>query len=150
MRAIPTKFPSLDANAKKDPSLMPKNRIIRSVYDYLPTYEEVEDDDASTGQWDNRTTDSTAERIIGSIALASKSEIDRSQPYQRVATPPSPVIRAHKDLAKEIRDNEKHKKQGDHYFRVISEKEQQHEGSQLGGKGSKSEKKCMRRSTIRS
>ena len=59
--------------------------------------------------------------------MASKSEINRSQPYQRVATPPSPVIRAHKDLAKEIRDNEKHKKQGDHYFKVISEKEQQHE-----------------------
>ena len=111
MKAIPTKLPSLDANAKKDLSLMPKNRIIRSVYDYLPKYEELDDDDESTGQWDNKTTDSTAERILGSISMASKLEINRSQPYQRVATPPSPVIRAHKDLAREIRDNEKHKKQ---------------------------------------
>ena len=63
MRAIPTKFPSLDANAKKDLSLMPKNRIIRSVYDYLPTYEELDDDDESTGQWDNKTTDSTQSRL---------------------------------------------------------------------------------------
>ena len=62
---------------------MPKNWVVMSVYDYLPTYNEVEVDDASTGQWDNRTTDSTAEQIIGSIALASKSEIDRSRPYQQ-------------------------------------------------------------------
>ena len=60
MKAIPTRFPTLDPHAKKDKSLIPQNKVPRSVYDYFPADRGLgaRDEESSLGEeWENRTTD---------------------------------------------------------------------------------------------